>query len=185
MKTSERTKANMGAGAGAPGGTSSSPALAASVIPPAAAWTIIAFALAGIGIAIYLTIVHYAKVPPVCSVNGIVDCNAVTRSVYSNVGTTGIPITLPGMLWFIVSGALAAISLLAAASRMGAPDRLLNGQLLWGLIGVVFVLYLVYVEAVRLHKLCEWCTGIHILVFLTFLVTLAAWQRKMAAKYAG
>lgn len=158
---------------------------AGAAMGKAAAWTILAFALAGIGIAIYLTIVHYAKVPLVCSNGGPVDCNAVTRSVYSNVGTTGIPITFPGMAWFIVSGSLAVVSLLAAAGTIRAPDWLLNGQLVWGLFGVVFVLYLIYVEAVLLHKICEWCTGIHVLVILTFLVTLAAWQRAMAARYAA
>ena len=153
-------------------------------MPVGAAWTIIAFAVAGIGIAIYLTVIHYAKVPIVCSSGGVVDCNAVTQSVYSSVGNTGIPITIPGMAWFIVSGGLAGIAIKAARGRLQPPARLMAGQLLWGLLGVVFVLYLIYVEAVKLHKLCEWCTGIHILVILTFLVTLGAWQRTMAAAYA-
>jgi len=152
-------------------------------MPIAAAWIIIAFAAAGIGIAIYLTIVHYAKVPLVCSTGGVIDCNAVTRSVYSNVGNTGIPITFPGMAWFIVSGAMAAVAILAASGKIHAPARLLTAQLVWGLLGLVFVLYLIYVEAALLHKLCEWCTGIHVLVILTFLVTLAAWQRAVAARY--
>lgn len=152
-------------------------------MPVAAAWAIIAFAVAGIGIAIYLTIVHYAKVPLACSTGGVVDCNAVTRSVYSSVGSTGLPITVPGMAWFVISAGMAAAAILAASGRIATPARLLTAQLVWGLLGVVFVLYLIYVEAALLHKLCEWCTGIHVLVILTFLVTLAAWQRAMAAKY--
>ena len=152
-------------------------------MPVGFAWAILGFALVGIGIAIYLTFVHYANTPLVCSSGGVVDCNAVTKSVYSLVGNTGIPITVPGMAWFIVSGALAGVSILSATGRIRAPGRLLTAQLLWGVFGLAFVLYLIYVEAVLLHKICEWCTGIHILVILTFLLTLAAWQRVMAARY--
>jgi uncharacterized membrane protein len=163
---------------------SASRASGALSMPVAAAWAIIGFALVGIGIAIYLTIVHYGKVPLACSTGGVVDCNAVTRSVYSSVGNTGIPITVPGMAWFVVSATVAGIAILAASGKVHAPAQLLTAQLVWGLFGVVFVLYLIYVEAAILHKLCEWCTGIHVLVILTFLVTLAAWQRAMAARYA-
>ena len=39
-------------------------------------------------------------------------------------------------------------------------------------IGLVVVLYLVYVEIVHLHVICEWCTAVHVLTLLTFLVAL-------------
>jgi uncharacterized membrane protein len=34
------------------------------------------------------------------------------------------------------------------------------------------VFYLVYAELVKLHKICEWCTAVHILTALTFFVAL-------------
>jgi Vitamin K epoxide reductase family len=57
------------------------------------------------------------------------------------------------------------------------PERLRLFQLLWGAAGLLFVLYLVYCEIVLLHRLCEWCTVIHLLTLATFLVALSRWQQ--------
>jgi uncharacterized membrane protein len=43
-------------------------------------------------------------------------------------------------------------------------------------LGLVSVLYFVFAELVKLHELCEWCTGVHILVFLCLLVAIARVQ---------
>ena len=53
----------------------------------------------GIGIAIYLTAVHYEHVPLVCSTRGFVNCAAVLSSAYSVVPGTSVPITVPGLAW--------------------------------------------------------------------------------------
>ena len=49
-------------------------------------------------------------------------------------------------------------------------------QFAWALLGLLTILYLVYVEIVRLRTICAWCTGFHVLVLLTFLVTVAQLQ---------
>ena len=54
--------------------------------------------LGGVGIAIYLTAVHYENVPLVCSDSGLVDCARVLSSPFSVVPGTSIPITVPGMV---------------------------------------------------------------------------------------
>jgi uncharacterized membrane protein len=41
-----------------------------------------------------------------------------------------------------------------------------------GAVSLVTVLYLMYIEIVRLHAICEWCTAVHALTLLTFLVAL-------------
>jgi uncharacterized membrane protein len=129
-------------------------------------------AVAGLGISIYLTTVHYANVPLVCSATGIVDCQQVTKSAYSMVGNTGIPITIPGMAWFVVSGALAGGAWYCRARGPALLPRLAVAHVVWGALGLAFVLYLVYAELVLLHKICEWCTVVHVLTLLTFLVAL-------------
>ena len=133
---------------------------------------LIAMALAGLAISVYLTTVHYAHVPLLCSAGGIVNCTQVTTSVYSVVPGTQIPITIPGMLWFLVSGSLASAAWRMQARTGVAPARLGLAHLGWGAIGLVTVLYLVYIEIVRLHAICEWCTAVHMLTLLTFLVAL-------------
>jgi uncharacterized membrane protein len=138
---------------------------------------LLAMALGGVAISIYLTSVHYAGTPLVCSVGGVVNCTQVTTSVYSLVPGTQIPITIPGMLWFLVSAALA---ILADRQRArGSPTfvRLCLAHLAWGAAGLLAVLYLVYAEIVRLHAICEWCTVVHVLTLLTFLLALYRVQR--------
>ena len=162
---------------------------------PIAPVLIILFALAGIGIASYLTVQHYAKLALSCPKPGWfentlhqlfginVNCESVTTSAYSVVGPTSIPITVPGLLWFVVSGALAVWAILSLRGRLVAPDWLPAAQLVWSILGLVFVIYLVYAEFVQLKAVCVWCTGVHILTILTFFVALVQWQRVMSRRY--
>jgi uncharacterized membrane protein len=39
------------------------------------------------------------------------------------------------------------------------------------------VLYLVYVEIVLLHTFCAWCTALHVVILLMFLITIVQLQR--------
>ncbi|SRR5579884_2109105 len=161
------------------------PAAAGPVVPVWLPWLIMVISVVGIGISAYLTVVHYAKLPLACPTNGIVNCALVTSSPYSVVGTTSIPITVPGIGWFVVSGALAAASLLAASGRLRYSQlRIAGAHLIWAVLGLLFVLYLLSVEALRLHHYCEWCSGVHVLVLITFILALVQWQRLMAARWA-
>ena len=124
--------------------------------------------LAGVGIAIYLTSVHYENVPLVCSDNGLVNCAKVLSSPYSVVPGTSIPITIPGLAWSLVSAVLALVALYRGTER-----RIALAQFGWALVGMLTVLYLVYVEIVRLRTICAWCTAFHVLILVVFLVTIA------------
>src|SRR5215831_9770853 len=53
-------------------------------------------AVAGIGIAVYLTLEHFQKAPLFCSTTGTVDCAPVLSSAYSVVPGTQLPISVPG-----------------------------------------------------------------------------------------
>jgi uncharacterized membrane protein len=128
--------------------------------------------LIGVGIAIYLTSVHYENVPLVCSTSGIVDCARVLSSSYSVVPSTTIPITVPGFVWCVISAALAIVGL-----RLRPVPRWLRvTQFALSLSGILAVLYLVYVEIVRLHTICAWCTGLHVVILVMFLITLVQLQ---------
>jgi uncharacterized membrane protein len=134
---------------------------------------LLVIALAGIGISVYLTTVHYAHVPLFCSTtSSIINCAAVTSSAYSVVLGTAIPITIPGLLWFMLSGALAVVALRAVWRAEAEPSWLRRAHFGWAVVGMAFVLYLVYVELDILHQICEWCTGIHVLTALTFIIVL-------------
>ena len=136
-------------------------------------------ALLGLGISIYLTVIHYQGVGVAfCSTTGVVNCNLVTSSGNSVLFGGTIPITIPGMIWFIVSGGMALVALLAIWRNRREPVRLRAAHLLWGIMGMAFVLYVVYVEIVVLRTLCEWCSFVYLLTFATFLLALNRWQQR-------
>jgi uncharacterized membrane protein len=138
---------------------------------------LLAIALGGVAISIYLTTVHYAGAPLACTAGGIVNCAQVTTSAYSVAPATQIPISIPGMLWFLASGALVILADRQRPRGGPALARLCLAHLAWGAAGLIAVLYLVYAEIVRLHAICEWCTVVHILTLLTFLLALYRVQR--------
>ncbi|HAW09938.1 MAG TPA: hypothetical protein DCX12_02490 [Chloroflexi bacterium] len=149
------------------------------------AWFLLVVGVIGLGISVYLTTLHYAGVAPLCSSGGFVNCEGVLKSQYSVVPGTTIPVTVPGMVWFIVSAALALVSIRCARQGSAEPRWLRPGHLIWALLGLASVLYFVYDELVQLHELCEWCTSVHVLVFLSLLVTLGRLQSGGTAAYEG
>lgn len=121
----------------------------------------------GAAVAIYLTAVHYNEsVPLVCSGSGVVNCGLVLSSPFSVVPGTSIPISIPGLAWCAIMAALAIVGLRTQ------PRWLRSAQFAWALAGMLTVLYLVYTEIVRLHAICAWCSALHVLILLMFLVTL-------------
>jgi len=135
-------------------------------IPPlwyqVATW---ALAIAGLGVSTYLTITHYdSSVPLACSDKGVITCALVTSSAESMV--FGIfPVAVLGLAFFVVM--TAAVS--PWAWRLKFP------QLTWirvasVIVGIGFVLYLVYTELFTLDAICLWCTSVHVLTFLLFVL---------------
>jgi uncharacterized membrane protein len=140
---------------------------------------IVLMALVGLGVSMYLTVVHYdAKITLACTNNSFINCQDVTSSAWSVVPGTTIPITIPGMIWFLVSGGLAVWGLAALARGAEEPARERLALLVWSSPALAFVLYLVFVEIVDVRKLCEWCTVVHILTLATFLIALTRWLHR-------
>ena len=129
-------------------------------------FVLLAISLAGIAVAAYLTSVHYAGVPLACGSNGVIDCERVLTSSYSEVA--GVPWSVGGIVWFAVVGAMA----LPLLRRDGEPSWLQPAQLAWSLLGLLTVLYLVKVEVVDVKKVCIWCTSMHALILLTLALSL-------------
>jgi len=136
---------------------------------------LLVLSLVGTGIAIYLTAVHYENVPLICSSSGLIDCHRVLSSGYSVVPGTTVPISVPGLLWCVVSAALAITGLRALLPQV--RRRIQMAQFAWSLLGMLTVLYLVYVELVLLHTICAWCTALHMIILVMFLTTIVQLQQ--------
>ncbi|MGH8988617.1 MAG: vitamin K epoxide reductase family protein [Acidimicrobiales bacterium] len=142
------------------------PATRGARVAPPARWrpaAALLLSLAGLGVSTYLTVAHFAHVPLACSDNGIVNCERVTHSPQSYV--FGIPVAFLGLLFFV---AMSAINLPRA---WRAADRRLHLlRLAMGVVGMGFVLYLVAAELVIIRNICIWCTSVHLLTFLLFVL---------------
>lgn len=100
--------------------------------------------LVGLGVAGYLTWVHYEGISPVCTTGG---CERVQASSYSEIG--GIPVALLGLIGYVGIG----ISLLV-------PGDLGRGlTFLLTLIGFGFSIYLTYLELFVIDAICQWCVA--------------------------
>jgi uncharacterized membrane protein len=130
-----------------------------------------AVAVAGIGVSVYLTLVHFAATPLACSAGGLVDCERVLTSSYGRIAGSSLPTSAAGVLWFAGSLGLAGLQVANPRSRL-----LTRAFLGWAAAGLAAVLYLVFIEIVRIGALCAWCTAVHGLVLLTFLMALARAQ---------
>ena len=122
----------------------------------------------GIGLATYLTIAHYdTHVALVCSSKGAINCEEVTTSAQSKL--FGIPVALLGLLYFI-----GMVPWHLPAAWRSADPRIKYGRLIYGASGIGFVCYLIYAEAVIIKKICLWCTAVHIVTLILFLVMVFA-----------
>src|SRR5579864_5295480 len=89
--------------------------------------------LAGVGVSIYLTAVHFAGIPLACPTRAAINCEAVLSSSYAVVAGSAVPTSAAGILWFAVSAALAGVILGHAAPVW---SRL---QLGWSALGLLTV----------------------------------------------
>ena len=122
--------------------------------------------LAGLGVSLYLTIAHYnTKVILACPATGIVNCAKVTESPQSAI--LGVPVALLGLLYFVAIGPLHLPA--ACRSESGLVRR---ARVAAAVAGILMVLYLIYTELFTLDALCLWCTAVHTITFLLFVVTL-------------
>ena len=128
-----------------------------------------AISLAGIGISIYLLIVHYQPSALVCSTNGVVNCEKVLTSPQSVI--FGIPVPIYGLAFFVAMTALS----LPAAWRSRSP-WLARARLAAVVVGMGMVIYLISQEALTLHAICLWCTSVHVLTFALFLIVITGWE---------
>jgi uncharacterized membrane protein len=142
--------------------------------------TTFVLALAGLGVSIYLTIAHFTEsVLAGCSESGLVNCTKVTTSPQSYV--FGIPVAVLGLAFYVFAAAAMSPWAWRAARR---EIHLLRIASL--VVGIGFVLYLVYAELFIIGSICLYCTSVHVITFVLFVLTViaaAAWGLKPGAAW--
>jgi uncharacterized membrane protein len=131
---------------------------------------LVSFALAILGLAIsaYETYAHFnGSHLAGCSTKagGTFDCTAVITSPQSMVFGV-IPVAVLGLAFYV-----AAIPLFSPwVWRI--QQRWLNVVRLGSVVvGMGFVVYLIYAELFQIDQVCEYCSGVHLVTFLLFCIT--------------
>jgi uncharacterized membrane protein len=124
--------------------------------------------LAGLGVSTYLTITHYdTHVALVCSGNGAINCRKVTTSPQSMI--FGIPVAVLGLAFF-----LPMIALSLPRAWRSADRRIHLARLALSITGVGMILYLIIAELFIIKAICLWCSGIHVITFILFVIIVTA-----------
>jgi uncharacterized membrane protein len=121
---------------------------------------ILVITVIGIGIATYLTYVHYAGIKVACLSSG--GCETVQASKWSKIG--GIPVAVLGLVGYVLI--FASLAVRGDIGRIGGFGL--------ALVGFLFSMYLTYREVFSIHAICQWCVGSAVL--MTVLLILTGWR---------
>jgi uncharacterized membrane protein len=117
----------------------------------------IVLAVVGLGVAAYLTYVHYDGIKPVCGLGG--DCEKVQTSEWADLA--GVPVALLGLVGY------GSILVTLFSDR---EEALFAGALL-SLVGFGFSAYLTYRELFSIDAICPWCVASAVIMTLLAIVT--------------
>ena len=123
--------------------------------------TMLVLATIGLGLASYLTYVHYAGIKPACTAGE--SCTKVQTSVYSELA--GVPVALIGLIGYVV-----------ILGSLLAPETETTrfATVAFTVVGFGFSCYLTYRELFSIHAICEWCVSSAIV--MTILMCLSVWR---------
>jgi uncharacterized membrane protein len=121
---------------------------------------VLLLSLIGIGVAGYLTWVHYGHLKIIC-VSGGGGCEKVQASSYAELA--GIPVAVLGLAGYI--GIFLGTLLLP-----GELGKLVGAFL--SLVGFGFSLYLTWAELFRIHAICQWCASSAVIMTVLLVLTL-------------
>jgi uncharacterized membrane protein len=135
-------------------------------------YTTLVLAVLALAVSAYETYAHYTNSGllgcPSTPNHGTFDCSAVITSPQSMVFGV-IPVALLGLLFYAFVVAIMTPWAWRLQRREVAWLRLASM-----IVGMGFVMYLIYAEVYQIQEVCEYCTGVHILTFLLFCLTVFA-----------
>jgi uncharacterized membrane protein len=145
---------------------------------------LLAFCLLGLGASGAAAYVHYRMLMDptyvsLCDVNATVNCQSVYRSPYGSV--RGVPISLVGMLWFVLAGLLVWFDTPPTAARnhqrTPLPSSAVPGYLfVLATAALAVTLYLAYASWFVLNTVCIYCILTYVAVIGVFIVSGAAFK---------
>ncbi len=129
-------------------------------------WATFGLAILGLAASAYLTYTHFtdSALAGCTETSGAVNCGKVTTSPQSIV--FGIPVAILGLAFYVFLVAIMSPFAWRSRRREIALVRMLSL-----VVGIGFVLYLLYAELFQIGAICLYCTSVHIITFLLFVLT--------------
>ena len=122
-------------------------------------------ALRSCAVSTYLTIAHYTTSTILsCPDTGLINCGKVTTSIYSSI--FGIPLAVLGLGYFL---AMFVLQLPVAWRSRIVWVRW--GRFALAAVGIPMVFWLIYTELFLLNSICLYCSAVHVLTILLFILT--------------
>ncbi len=109
--------------------------------------------------------------PPLCVVsnesifNVPINCEKVIFSPYGEI--EGVPLELLAAGWFIINISLVSV---VGFAKKETSKKTLKFLYFWRFLGIIIVPYLVYLEFFVIHYVCLYCTTMHIMIIIDFIV---------------
>jgi uncharacterized membrane protein len=140
--------------------------------------TSLVLAIVGLAISAYETYAHFnGSHLAGCSAKpgGTFDCTAVITSSQSMVFGV-IPVAILGLAFYVFAVVifspwawrLESLNVLGLTIRRRDVSLVRLGSMI---AGMGFVVYLIYAEIVQIGQVCEYCSGVHLVTFLLFCLT--------------
>lgn len=120
--------------------------------------------LIGIGIAGYLTYIHYRGFDPICAVGH--GCEKVQNSEWAKLA--GVPVPLLGLIGYL--GILGSLLVRGELARLATAGM--------AILGFAFSMYLTYREIFTIRAICQWCVGSAVVMTLIMLFAVARLLRE-------
>jgi uncharacterized membrane protein len=124
--------------------------------------------LVGLGVAIYLTYIHYSGAEALCEIAH--GCEKVQTSEWSKLA--GVPVAVLGLIGYV--GILASLFVPGETGLIAGAAQ--------AIIGFGFSAYLTYRELFSIEAICIWCLGSAIILTVLAIVTTI---RLVRAEHAG
>ena len=132
--------------------------------------------IAGLGVATYLTVTHFDKVALVCSDTGTINCEKVTTSPQSEI--LGIPVAILGLAFFV------PMILLCLPAAWRSANRWIHvARLALSVTGVGMIIYLLIAELFIIKAICLWCSSVHLITFILFIIIATSTPLVLAPGY--
>ncbi len=140
--------------------------------------TTLLLSLFGFGVSIYLTITHFSPHALVCVSNSTFNCEKVTTSPQSEV--FGIPVAILGLFFFVPM-----IALCSPMAWRSTDRRIHLARLALSIVGVGMILYLIIAELFIIKAICLWCSSVHIVTFILFVIIVTASPLVLTTDYSS